>query len=277
MTALLLLALLQDGGPKNHEVRSASSPDGLDWTHDDVVLLRSASVPTVAVTDDGKVRLYFVDASRMPETVNAVESTDGGKTFEKTDFKIEGLSKFKALDPSIVKLDDGRWRLYYFGCAKNPDESGAHSMFAAISDDGIRFKEEGAVFSREGLVDPDVFWSGTEWIMHVFSLTDGGTVVARSKDGLEFEYHGILEPRRWGVTAPVKLDDGTLRMYGFDQGKQRTIRSFTSADGLKWEQEEGVRLEAPEGKEITDPFVVRLDDGSWKMFYKVSAPPKRRP
>lgn len=277
---LILFALAQEPGPMDgpyvHEIRSATSRDGLEWKHDGRVIAEHASVPCSIVTPEGKIRIYFVDASNMPETVDCIESTDQGASFHKTDFRIEGLSKHKALDPSIVRLENGKYRLYYFGCAVNPDEAGGHSVFAAISDDGIRFREEKAVFTRDGLVDPDVFWTGKDWLMYVFSLTDGGTVVARSPDGLAFKYVGPLELKRWGTTAPVTLGEGRFRLYAFNQGKQSLIRSFLSTDGEKWTQEEGTRLETPEGKEITDPFVVRLKDGTWKMFYKVS-PAKRRP
>ncbi len=57
-------------GPYTHQVLSASSPDGLSWTHDGVVLLEHASVPCAIVMPDGRLRIYYVDASQMPETVN---------------------------------------------------------------------------------------------------------------------------------------------------------------------------------------------------------------
>lgn len=272
----LLFALVQEG-PFSHEVSSASSKDGLAWTHDNVVHLKHASVPSAIATPEGWIRIYFVDAEKPPEHVNCVESKDGGRTFQKTGFAIEKMAQKKSVDPCIVRLEDGRYRLYYYGCRENPDAEGKHSIYSAISKDGIRFTEEKAVFEREGLVDPDVFWTGTQWIMHVFSLSEHGTVVAKSQDGLAFEYAGLLEPRNWGVTKPVTLKDGSFRMYGFDQGagKQQTIASFTSKDGLKWTKEDGLRLRAPEGKEITDPFVIPLADGSWKMYYKTSAKRKR--
>lgn len=268
----------QDGqGPYFHQVLSASSPDGLNWTFDDILLLDHASVPASVVTPEGNIRIYYVDASRAPENTNCAESTDGGESFSVLGCTIAGMTASKALDPSIVLLEDGRYRLYFYGSA--PGDPGTfieHSIFSAISEDGIHFTEEARVFSYPGLVDPDVFWNGNEWLMFVFALNQG-TIVARSADGLSFEYVGLLDPQHWGTTAPVRLSDGALRLYAFNQPQGNVVASFLSTDGLAWIQEEGVRLAASQGYHITDPFVVQLPDGTWKMVYKTGKNPTNQP
>lgn len=260
-------------GPYTHQVLSASSPDGLSWTHDGVVLLEHASVPCAIVMPDGRLRIYYVDASQMPETVNCAESADGGSTFEPLGLSIAGLTSEKAVDPSIVRLSNSRYRLFYYGANGDPGAAGTHNVRSAISDDGVHFKETGTALAYPGLVDPDVFKVGDTWLMFVFSLTDHTTVVAESRNGRKFKKVRPLGLDGFGTTAPVLLDDGRFRLYAFDQRTQRTIVSFVSEDGLQWTQEAGVRLDAPAGKEITDPQVVRLPDGSWKMVFKVSDPP----
>lgn len=167
--SIYAIAHAQQGGSFFH-LYSATSTDGLNWTHDGVMLLDHASVPCAIVLKDGRVRLYYVDASTAPEGTNCAESTDGGRSFRPLGCKIEKKSSYKALDPSIVQLKDRRFRL-----------------------------------------------------------------------------------------------------YAFNQRGNQSIGSFISTDGINWTQEPGVRLTAPVGKEITDPFVVRLLDGTWKMFFKISA------
>jgi hypothetical protein len=228
------------GGPYLHRVLSATSPDGLTWTADDRVLLEHASVPCAIVTPEGNVRLYYVDASQMPETANCAESTDGGATFTVLGLTIANRSALKALDPCIVRLSDGRYRLYFYGPAvQDPGGTGPHSIYSAISDDGVAFTEEQEVFSYNGLVDPDVFQvSRRSWYMYVFSLADGKTVLAKSRNGTTFHYSKRdLGLDNWGTTAPVKIGRRRWRLYAFNQRGQQSIGSFTSRNGLKWTQE----------------------------------------
>lgn len=259
----------QPTGPYLHKIYSASSTDGLNWSFDNRLLLDHASVPAAIVTPEGKIRIYYVDASQTPENTNCAESSDGGMNFTVLGCTIANRANDKALDPSIVLLPDGRYRLYYYASKQNPNTQDRHSIYSAISTDGIHFTQEQEVFSREGLVDPDVFAVGSEWLMYVFSLKEGATIIARSRDGLNFAYVGPLSLQGWGTTAPVKRDDGRWRLYAFYQRGNQTVASFVSDDALNWTQEAGTRLIAPAGHEITDPFVVRLPDKTWKMFMKL--------
>jgi hypothetical protein len=233
------------------------------------MLIDHASVPAAIVTPEGKIRLYYVDASKIPENVNCAESSDGGVTFIVLNCVIANRSGDKAVDPSIVRLPDGRYRLYYYAVTGRIDAMSAHAIYSAISSDGVRFTQERQVFEYTGVVDPDVFWTGKEWLMYVFASKENETIIARSGDGLNFEYVGPLNPRSWGTTAPVKLNNGRFRLYAFKQPEMNSIGSFISSDALTWTQETGTRLSAPTDKRITDPFVVRLPSGVWKMFFKV--------
>src|ERR1051325_2136371 len=81
ITCLVLLALLATasgqpaaprpagGGstPREHEVHSATSKDGLNWTRDEGIPLKSASVP--CVIDDGGRRILLSVVRRPDEPV----------------------------------------------------------------------------------------------------------------------------------------------------------------------------------------------------------------
>lgn len=273
VAALVLAAGAAGSGPRDHWVETATSTDGLTWTRESRKVLEQASVPAAVVTAGGIVRIYYVDASRIPETTNCADLR--GTTARVLGCRIAGIPTRKALDPSIVRLRDGRYRLYYYAANADPSAAGSHAVRSAISKDGVRFRDEGVAFAREGLVDPDVFWTGTQWLMYVFSPGDHDTVVARSSDGRIFTYVGPLQLPGWGTTAPAQLPDGRLRLYAFSQmGSPNFVASFVSRDGLPgtWSREAGVRLRA-EGGQLTDPFVVRLRDGTWKMVFKVDPNP----
>src|SRR3972149_1356119 len=127
-TTMPALAVAQapqpQGGPFFPQVLSASSPDGSTFSHDGVVLLDHASVPAAIALPDGRIRLYYVDPSQMPENVNCAESVDAGRSFTVLGCTVAGRAGTKAVDPSIVRLGDGRFRLYYYASADDPGAAG---------------------------------------------------------------------------------------------------------------------------------------------------------
>lgn len=187
---------LPPAGISSHAVASATSPDGLTWTSDDGIRFSPASVPAVINDNDQRVLLYFVHPPNepgKPETVACAVSSDGFNFLQDPNFAIEGLSTLKAVDPSILKDDDGRFRLYYLA-SNHPGDPAAgpnpHAIHLALSDDGIRFRETGPVFEYPDLVDPDVFRINGQWLMYVFAKSS--TIIARSDDGAHFTYEGPL-------------------------------------------------------------------------------------
>ncbi len=84
--------------------------------------------------------------------------------------------------------------------------------------------------------------------------TGGGWVVEEGKR--------VDDPYFFDVCV-VRLEDGTYRMYGEKGGD---VESYVSADGLTWQKEEGIRLEG-----AAFPFVLRLQDGRFRMFYVPSS------
>lgn len=264
-------------GPYYHSIRTATSTDGLTWTEDRVAdLALHASVPSAAQLPDGTLIVYFVDfSSGSPERLGCLVSKDNGATFTWGNCAIAGLATEKAVDFAPLTMINGDMGMYYYSSDQDVNSTGTHAIDLAIGESGISFTRLLTVFSYDGLVDPDVFYNGREWIMHVFSLADGATVRATSPDGLSFTYEDHLQPSGIGVTKPLTLPDGTFRMYGFPQGanQQNRFISLLSSDGYTWTLETGNRLVAPMGYEITDPYVIRLVSGKYFMVYKRSKNP----
>jgi hypothetical protein len=266
--------------PREHQVLSATSSDGLIWTRDEGVRLSSASVPCAINDGDRRVLLYVVRPPVEPGGIGGVRcavSTNGMDFTLARDFRIEGLSTRTAADPSIVKDSDGKFRLYYLASDHRGDPANGenpHQINFAISEDGLHFREAGTVFSYDNLVDPDVFEFKDRWFMYVFARR--ATVIATSSNGLDFQYLRDMTPRDWGTTAAVPMPDGRLRLYAFEQRVPVTnvVRSFISTNGLDWTIETGERLKSRADEQITDPFVIPWR-GGWKMYFK-SSPARKK-
>lgn len=259
-----------DTDPIHHRIYSASSVDGINFTPDGLPLLESASVPSAVVTKSGAIRLYYVDGRK--KTTACAESTDGGKSFKALEMTISAMTGVSALDPSIVLLKDGRYRLYYF--VETSPNTSPEGVYSAVSSDGLNFTEEGRAFSYPNLVDADVFKMKKEWMM-ISIRNDGGdrAVISRSRDGVSFEYVQELDLQGYRPSTPVaflpfKRGGKQFRMYALNT-KTGNIESFTSTNGLEWALEPGIRLAKGATERLSDPCVVRLPDGTWKMFYRM--------
>lgn len=286
MRAILLLTLLScirpavlcqqsvrdDTSPVNHKIYSASSSDGLNWTPDQKLILDRASAHSAIVTKEGAIRIYYVDGSKTPETTNCAESTDGGLTFSPLNLTITRQTGIKALDPSIVMLKDGRYRLYYFVETSPPSQP--EGIYSAISTDGVNFTEEGKAFAYSNVVDADVYKVKKEWMMISVRPTGDDAVVSHSRDGVNFEYLKDLQLQGYRPSTPVALvpfkgGGKQFRMYALNT-RTGNIESLISTNGVDFSVEPGTRLARVGDQRLSDPFVLKLPNGTWKMFYRLT-------
>lgn len=242
-------------GPWNHRVMGATSNDGLTWAKDDRILADQASVPDAIVDNNGDIRVYYVDWFNG-HVISVALSHDGDNWIYKK-VTIEGEAAgsqtgISPMDPDIVLLPDGRYRLYYMYGGE---------IRSAVSNYGINFvKEEGVRFQEGGYtwMDPDVVKIGDVWRMFVWRMVTSTTnqvISAVSSDGISFTKENVLTTgSNISCTIPV---EGGYRMYYVDAG----IRSAFSSDGVSWSGE-GLRLDG-----AADPTVIK-EDGTYKMFYK---------
>ena len=238
-------------GPWNHRVMSATSSDGLTWVKDNRIISDQASVPDAILENEDNIRVYYVDWYNG-HVISVALSHDGVNWIYKK-ITIQGevagsQTGISPVDPDIVLLQDGRYRLFYMY---------AGGIYSAISNYGINFvKEDGVRYQQEGMVyDPDVVKMGDVWRMFVsLDIRNLSTV---SSDGLSFSRENEL-PFDGSVSCTIPVENG-YRMYYIKQGG---IYSSFSSDGRNWVFE-GLRLD-----NAADPTVIRLSDGIYKMFYK---------
>ena len=185
-------------------------------------------------------------------------------------------------DPTLVALQDGRVRMYYKG-ATGPGGPGqsVHSIYSAISTDGLRFEKEG--ISIDSQRTPDRGWASVpeaiilpDGRMRLYYVSDGldvkhGIVSAISDDGLNFTREG---PVLTGFVDPtvVRLANGSYLMlavaFPFGSGGRLTdatpgIYSFLSEDGINFKDRELMLA----GENNIDPAIVDMGDGAYRVYY----------
>lgn len=264
--------------PYTHTTWLVQSADGVNLTVAQK-LLEHASVPEIVRALDGKLLVYAVDFSEATgngqERLVVVRSKDGGTTWTTAEpICLEGKTTTgAAVDPSVVTLPDGRFRLYYFGfgppagSTAKPDPSAGHKFYSAISDDGMHFtEEEGVRFQGQNITDPEVVQlPDGSFLMYISRGQE--TLIASSPDGLTFTDTGRTLAGG-GVPGAVVLEDGTVRWYGCSQGG---IVTATAKDGLVFEARQTVSLTPkPTDPVVCDPAVVRLPDGTFVGVIKTA-------
>lgn len=182
-----------------------------------------ASVPdivklsqNVGPFNKGTWLMYFNDTTQKNEElqrVGLIYSIDDGATWSDRVYvpvNTDG-EEFIVADVSIVELEDGRLRLYYYGLDPRGDHNKERKIFASVSEDGLEFEVEELVYSSmEAVNNPEVLYAGGEWYLFL-TVVDEKTGFARSGDPLSFE--GFTEMEDIGILgAAAKGDD--IYVYG---------------------------------------------------------------
>jgi hypothetical protein len=152
----------EGSGPYYHQIYSAASSDGINWTVDNTLLFDHASVPGAVYFND-KLHVYFVNAeNREHEKLSVGVSEDRGETFTVHDVQISGSNSPYPVDPNPI-IDDNQIRLTYLG---NFNQGETNEIVTATSSDGINFTEDGVIFTGD-VYDPDLFYDevGGQWVL----------------------------------------------------------------------------------------------------------------
>jgi hypothetical protein len=205
------------------------------------------------------------DTTPKPYTCSGTPATclkwGSGWTYEGVVLTKEQTSPGGA-DPWVVRLDDGRYRLYYAVAIDEP--TAWWGIVSWISDDGLQFTQEAGfrlqaytIFQFCVVRDPDASWrmywldqkqgfvngQGNKAIKSALSTDGGWTFTEEAGERLTYsgtgnELNGIFSGK------VLLLPSGSFRMYytgvGSDHG--RTL-SAISANGRDFTREDGVRLD----------------------------------
>jgi hypothetical protein len=248
-----------------------------------------AGSPGAALDPDGGVVLaYRVRTGVRPEdgAQTIVARSDDGETF--TTVATLDKSRFGAMSmerPSIVRTDEGRWRLYVC-CATPGSKHWWIGLLEADEPDQLAEADERTVFPGDEAVavkDPIVRRAGGGWeawiCCHPLDEPDEEdrmtSAYATSADGVTWEWHGtVLEPRpgTWDARAArltAVLPDGRAAYDGRATKEENWFERTgvaRLADG---------RFEQVGDGPVSDARyleVLALPEGGYRIYYEAPLP-----
>lgn len=218
-------------------------------------------MPEVIALDGGGYRMFYGSPrngrSLPPGDIHYAESSDG-VTWTVKGTALTGSNDPSAPDwdvagPSIVRLPDGRWRMYYQAAPTpptTPKQTPSFSFRSAISSDGVHFTAEGKIFPTRLGGDGSAFMYETSHGRVVQTpggyvailgghMTNndprnGGVFVATSDDGLSF-----TQPVRLLAEFhdPLVIHVGNVyRLYTVNSSPNRVAQFQVtySSDAVHW-------------------------------------------
>jgi len=255
-------------GPWHRDLALQESADGLRFGPPTPFVER-AGVPSLCRDRGGRLLAVFqwfpFDRREAFDKVAAVTSDDDGRTWTKPQsIAIRALPAGyeRPYDPTLVRLDDGRLRIYF--TSRDARDRGPQAIYSAVSPDGLSYEfEPGRRFAVEDdqrrAFDCAVAKLGPTWHLYCpVPARNGRGYHGTSADGLAFRREpDVLIPgdRQW-LGNVVAVGD-RLRFYG--SGREMWIG--TSGDGSTWEVEAGDRQRGG------DPAVVQTKAGRWLRVY----------
>lgn len=259
---------------------------GLSWQYGGPAITGNYADAEVVDLGDGRYRMYYSlepEVSGFKGQMYSAVSSDGKSWVQDTGTRMEW-----ATFPSVIKLPDGRYRIYF-------QNQGV--IKSAISDDGLNWSDEAGVRidaqNPAGLMLANVAAPTTMKIGDDYVMVYRGTINQKypaqvpnqdtqlflwavSKDGLNFEKKGVALDSRNSVfkgllDGPefVKWDDGSVRLYfwsyrgiyhaNFKSG------AFSQNAQFDYTTSSDPRNQFPMNPP-GDPTLARIG-GSWFMYY----------
>ena len=249
---------------------------------------RWAGAPSAALAEDGSIYLAYRLRNTLEGDVaqTIVARSDDGERFDPV--CVLDKSRWNAMSverPALVRLDDGRWRIYV--CPAT--QSSKHwwiGMLEADDPEGFADVDDRTVFPGDDSVavkDPVIRRTGGEWQAWIccHPLDEPGeedrmtTAYATSADGIDWEWQGtVLEPRpgRWdarGARLTAILPDGRAAYDGRATKDENWFErtGLAAANGAKLAQTGEAPVSVARYLDI-----LRLPDGRHRIYYEWPTP-----
>jgi hypothetical protein len=211
---------------------------------------------------DGSIVVY----ANSPTGIHAWRSKDG-LSFR----RMRGRMPFGA-HPTVVRLPDGRQRMYYATPGYAPLfpsrllSARSRDGYVWFLDDGVRFGDVGF-----GVMEVVPLPDGT-WRLYFNDrrLDDTSRILsARSTRGLTFHLEaGVRLPAPYVDPAVVRLSSGgwLMAVSTIQKGRRQRIHLAESQDGLHWHVERRPLFD-DSGASDFDPTLLALPHGHFRLYY----------
>jgi hypothetical protein len=250
-----------DAAPWKGSIYLATSSDGKSFSGEKF-FVQHAGVPDLLLTDDGKVVAIFQYFSYSDQDyfdrIAYTVSEDRGESWSNVkmiNFDDEFNVGPTPVDPTLVQLSDGRYRLY-FTYHKHGMANAALFSVSSMTLDGV-FESEGMQLSTDGmLLDPAVIFFKDEWHHYTPDHSGSGTIHSVSADGLNFVRKDNIASDYQFLGGGIE-DGGKMRFYGTGNG----VVLAESSDGYSFSKVKGNVVNG------ADPGVVKFPDGEYLIVY----------
>jgi hypothetical protein len=274
--------------PVSIPAKETPLPKGPAWKYGGVAIEGQYADADVVDLGNGRFRLYYATEPEVPgnklEVFSAV--SDDGMNWEKE----PGVRREFSVFPDVVKLPDGRFRMYFqtMGVIKS-----------AVSRDGLSWTDEPGVridtentagLNLENVAAPSTIRTGDQYIMvyrgtinqrYSADVPNANTqllLYATSGDGLDFERKGIaLDSRNVQfnglLDGPdlVQWDDGSIRLYLWSYRgvfhTQYEGGSFSKTPQFDYTTQTASGMPFPPDPPC-DPTVAKIKN-RWYMYYGI--------
>ena len=276
---IIVIVLLVGVGIGVYLLIKAPTPKEEGWIKEGVLISGGYCDPEVVALPDGRYRIYYGTTPEIhpgPVVIYSATSSDG-LTWEND----PGIRLSDGAMPSVVRLDNGNWRMYY---------SGFGGIRSAISgEDGLTFTEEGVRIENHDDIQVRsstvmrldngswrMYYCEDSLYIHSSISNDGLTWVKESGTriaGTVAPFYG-LEGGTIDGPDIVRLPDGRFRLYfwsgrstGSQVQKADGIYSADSEDGLNFSNISLVMAGDEQGIPA-DPSVIQMGN-VWRMYYGI--------
>jgi predicted GH43/DUF377 family glycosyl hydrolase len=244
--------------------------------------------PWVIEEADGSLRMWYSGSDGTSSRILSSVRRAGG-AWERDEVAIEpGFSgdddSYAVESTCVVKIPAGYLMIY------GGFDGEVTRLVAATSGDARRWVAQGTILQRgpedaRAATDPCLVITGERWWLYFTgdsgSPQDGppGILAAVSGTGASWDRLGtVLEPEgdEHAVTHPCVIDVARryCMFFASHESDRTSIVLATSADGTSWDRR-GTVLQpedlGPGIERVHTPCVVKLDDGSLRMWYSAVA------